>query len=168
VLIDDTEDDALTEGLDPLNDPLVADIFVSEGPVFYFDVETDATISITNLEIEVGEEEDGGAVATTIDDQRVFFFENAAGPTDITISNNFIVINDLGSAGINGFLTLVNDILVTEFDAASGDITLNSPQTNTVIVVPPGLPLTNPALLFDGPATGNFTGQLDFNGVFVP
>lgn len=171
--IDDNPDDGLTEGGFEINDPNFADLTISEGPAFFFDLETDADISIQNLEIQITEDEDttgGGNVATTIDEQRVFFFDNVSGTADINIGGNTILIDDAGAIinPFNGQVLLVNDILVTEFDAASGDINLNSQNDNTVLINPLLIQLTNPDLLFDAPISADFTGQLQFNGIFVP
>jgi len=173
ILVDDTDNDGLTELNDPINDPLVADITVANGPVFFFDLETDADVSIQNLEIQVLEDSDnitGTNTATVIEDQRVFFFDNVSGIADIDIGGNTIFIDDSGSFidPFTGNLFLVNDILVTEFDAASGEITLNSSANNTVQINPSGAFLTNPNLLFDAPIGADITGQLQFNGLFVP
>lgn len=184
ISISDTPDDALTEGGSILNDQIQIDpvtgllnlnpdiqIANNEDGVFFFDLETEATVSITNVEINVTEDSVaiGGNLATTQDIQNVFLFDNVSGATSIDISGNSILINDSGAI-LNPFFQLINDIQIVQFNSASGDITLSSGQDNSVgVLTPQGIGiLTNPALLFQAPNSTNFTGQFQFNSIFVP
>ncbi len=182
--ITDTPDDALTEGGSILNDPIRIDpatgllnlnpdiqIADNEEGVFFFDLETDATVEITDVEINVTEDSDvtGGNPATTQDVQNVFLFDNVSGTTSIDISGNSILLDDAGAVLFPNFL-LINDIQIVQFNSSSGDITLSSRQDNSVgVQTSQGIGLlTNPDLLFQAPNSTTFTGQFQFNSIFVP
>ena len=184
IAIGDTPDDALTEGLDPQADAIrvdpvtgnlilnpdieIADTFDA---AFVFNLETEATVDISDLEIHMTEDADGGG-AGNVEDQTVFLFENISGTTSINISGNTILFED-ANAFVNpgnGALGLNNNMQVTQFDAVSGDVTLSSTLNNQVGVNVGGniFLLTNPALLFQAPNSANFIGQFQFNNIFVP
>ncbi len=184
IAIGDTPDDALTEGLDPQADAIrvdpvtgnlilnpdieIADTFDA---AFVFNLETEATVDISDLEIHMIEDADGGG-AGNVEDQTVFLFENISGTTSINLSGNTILFED-ANAFVNpgnGALGVNNNMQVTQFDAVSGDVTLSSPLNNQVGVNVGGniFLLTNPALLFQAPNSANFIGQFQFNNIFVP
>ena len=176
IRIGDTNNDALTEGGSILNDNIQnPDIEVADTDqgIFYFDLETDSTVEIADLEIHVIEDEEGliGG-GGTIDAQTVFLFDNVSGTTSIDISGNTILFEDLGATvnPVNGFIGLVNDMQVVQFNAVSGNVTLSSNIDNPVGVNIGGaiFLLTNPAILFQAPNSANFNGQFRFNNVFVP
>ncbi len=184
ISIGDTPNDDLTEGGSILNDQIQIDpvtgllilnpdieIANNEEGVFFFDLETEATVEITNVEVNVTEDSVaiGGNLATTQDIQTVFLFDNVSGTAFIDISGNSILVNDSGAI-LNPNFFLVNDIQIVQFNSASGDITLSSAQDNSAgVLTPQGIGiLTNPALLFQAPNSTTFTGQFQFNNIFVP
>ncbi len=184
IAIGDSPNDALTEGNDVLNDAIrvdpatgqiilnpdieIADTFDA---AFVFNLETDATVDISDLEIHMTEDADGAGFGTA-DDQTVFLFENVSGNTSINISGNTILFEDVNAFvnPLNGFITTTNDMQVTQFDAVSGNVTLSSNVNNSVGINVGGniFLLTNPAVLFQAPNSANFIGQLQYNNIFVP